>query len=490
MLHLLRLPWPGCLPLLRWLPGFSGCVLLFTLASPAVFAQPSQTQQLVTLEAFFAQIMQHHPVARQAALLPEQARQEIRMARGSFDPNLSSSYYAKEFGERAYFSLWDNLLKVPVWYGTDLKLGYERNEGGFLNPEDATPSNGLSYIGITVPLGQGWLIDERRSILRQAQLLPTLAQADQLKLLNKLLLQAAKDYLDWYYHYQRQQLFTEGISLATVRLQAVRERVKQGDLAAIDTVEAAMEVQNREVQRLQAAVDAQNYRLIVSNYLWRENDQPAELTPQAIPALTPAELSVLPASQLPALLQAAQTNHPDLVKLEAKQQQLAIERRFAADKLKPKLNLDYNLLEKGRGFNGETFTRPHLETNYKIGVKFSYPLFLRQERGKLQTTRLKQEQNRLEQQQTTREVLTGVQTAYNELQALETQLRLQEQLVASAQVLQQGEQARFEGGESSLFMINSREQSLLSQQVKLYELRTKYAKARTTLQWAAGRVGE
>jgi len=74
------------------------------------------------------------------------------------------------------------------------------------------------------------------------------------------------------------------------------------------------------------------------------------------------------------------------------------------------------------------------------------------------------------------------------LQALEEQLLLQERMVANALTLRNGEQTRFENGESSLFLINSREAKLLDAQVKLYSLRTKYAKARTTLYWAAGEI--
>ena len=71
---------------------------------------------------------------------------------------------------------------------------------------------------------------------------------------------------------------------------------------------------------------------------------------------------------------------------------------------------------------------------------------------------------------------------------LEVYILRQEQLVQQSQVLLQAEQTRFEAGESSLFLTNSREMSLLSNEVKLYELRAKYAKNKIFLLWAAGRV--
>jgi outer membrane protein TolC len=91
---------------------------------------------------------------------------------------------------------------VPVWIG-ELKAGYERNQGQYVNPEYRTPNEGLAYAGVSVPLpiSQGFFIDARRNTLRQAQLFRDIAEADRVKEINKLLLSAAKDYWNWYYAY-------------------------------------------------------------------------------------------------------------------------------------------------------------------------------------------------------------------------------------------------------------------------------------------------
>jgi outer membrane protein TolC len=116
------------------------------------------------------------------------------------------------------------------------------------------------------------------------------------------------------------------------------------------------------------------------------------------------------------------------------------------------------------------------------------PLFLREERGKLQLTKAKQQANSLELVQTAREVENNLLAAYNEWQSLEEQIRFQEQMVANANTLRNGEVTRFQNGESSLFLVNSREMKLVEAQVKLYSLITKYAKAKTLLYWSAGQI--
>ncbi|WP_345071024.1 TolC family protein, partial [Hymenobacter fastidiosus] len=195
-----------------------------------------------------------HPVARQAGLLPERALQEVRFARGQFDPAATSKYYGKTFGGKDYFHDWDAQLRVPLWFGADVKAGFERGVGTFVNPESSTAPVGLSYVGLSVPLAQGLLIDERRAAVRQAQALQGLAEAERRGALNKLQLQAAKDYWDWTLSYQRQELLRQNTELAAVRFRAVRERVRYGDLAAIDSVEALTELQNRQAALVQGRV--------------------------------------------------------------------------------------------------------------------------------------------------------------------------------------------------------------------------------------------
>ncbi|MCJ8166963.1 TolC family protein [Pontibacter sp. E15-1] len=460
--------------------------LLLTLGMSGAIAQAQDSVQVLALPDFHQLILQYHPVASQAALLTEQARQELRIARGALDPVIASKVYRKEFGGKEYYNLWNNTLRVPLWFGPELKAGYEKNSGALLNPENSTPSNGLSSVGISVPLGQGLFIDERRAIIRQARLTQDIAEAEKVKLINKLLLQATKDYWDWLLYYRQVQLYEESVELARFRLASVRARVEEGDLAAIDTVEALTEMQSRQVLLQDAAMSYNNARLMVATHLWAANEVPLELQESTIPALTGSELSPLPLDSLRQLLDEARTNHPDLRKLSLKGEQLQIERQFAADKLKPKLNAEYNLLQKDFYLEPEALDRQFMGENYKLGLSFSLPLFLREERGKLQLTKAKQQANSLELTQTTREIENNLLAAYNEWLALEEQIRLQQQMVNNATTLRNGEVIRFQNGESSLFLVNSREMKLLEAQAKLYTLRTKYAKAKTYLYWAAG----
>jgi outer membrane protein TolC len=289
--------------------------------------------------------------------------------------------------------------------------------------------------------------------------------------------------------YNKWRLLEQGQQLALVRFEGIKQRALQGDVPSIDTVEAIIAVQNLQVMASQALVEYKNSSLVVSNFLWTENNTPLEITNEAVPSLTGNENVITESSSLERLIQQAQTNHPELVKIRVKLSQLNIERRFLVDKFKPKINLEYNMIQKGFPIAEEAFNSAYLSNNYKFGVGFSFPVFLRNERGKLQLNALKQTEMNLDLQQSGREISNQIQASYNEIVALQQQVTLQEEMVNNAEILRNGELELFNNGESSMFLINSREMYLITNRIKLFELRAKHAKAKIILQWAAGNIG-
>lgn len=468
-------------------------LLLLTFSAYLIYggeagAQPAapERDRVLALGDFYGLILSNHPLARQASNLPEMARREIRTARGAFDPVLKSDYDEKRFDEKNYWSIWQSKLQVPVWFGTDLKIAYDNNNGNFLDDNLKVPEGGLSYVGLTLPLGQGLLIDQRRATLRQAQLGASMAEAERVKVINKLLLQAAKDYWDWAFTWNRYLLHVESLRLAEVRFEAIRERVLFGDLPAIDSLEAFIEVQNRENIRSQSLMEFNNARLIAETYLWNNLNEPVQLDSSVVPVVDVSDVDTISAIQLNVLREFARMNHPELVKIGVKIDQLQIERRWATEKLRPKLNVDYNFLRAGSEPWQNIDQGWTMNNNYKLGVNFSVPLFLREERGKLGLTKLKIQQTTFEQQQLRRDIEIQVQTSWNELLAMREQINVQAQQVVNAGRMLDGEQFRFSAGESSIFLINARENALINSRIKLVELRTKYAKSKAFLYWSAG----
>ncbi len=449
--------------------------------------QPADTVVFTAAE-YFEAVVRYHPVVRQAALFPEQARAEIMEARGAFDPKLVSAYDRKEFGNKLYYDRWQNSLTVPIQMaGIDLKVGYDRAVGTFVNPELSTANTGLALVGVNVPIGQTLLIDGRRTALRQAQTGVNLAEADRRKQVNKALFEAAKAYWNWFLAYRTYQLVDEGLQLATVRFGGTRQRALVGEAAPIDTTEALITVQDRQVQFQQATVDLQNARLQLSVFLWGANNLPIDLPPNVVPQ--PNTDQNLNEAVVQNLLSQALQNHPELLSLEAKTAQNQLEERFRRALIQPQVVLNASLLSRTpdvlANYDWSDFRSFGLD-NHKIGFDLVLPLFLRKERGKLRQVQIKGQQLVLERQQLTRDIQTDIQTARNEILTLGQQLAVQSQAVANQRRLVRAEQQRFELGESSLFLVNTRESKLIDLGVKLAEIRAKYQKAIANLWYVAG----
>ncbi|MCD0488814.1 TolC family protein [Pedobacter sp. MC2016-14] len=470
---------------------------LLLLAGKMSFAQPQKpikvetvadTGKRFSLEDLQVMVFRYHPIIKQAALLGESARANVLQSLGYFDPELKAGFGRKLFGDTEYYNKWNSELKIPLWLaGADLKVGYDRNVGTYVNPESRTNSQGLSAIGLSIPLGQGLLIDARRNTLRQAKIMVQYAEADQLKEINSIWYTVAKDYWNWYYAYKQFELVNEGLDLAERRLKALNRQMLLGDKPQIDSVEAYITVQERMIQKEKTAIELQNARLVLSNHLWNESGNPLELPLEALPQQVSESIRQPNPLILDTLLGRAADEHPELVKLRSKGAQLEIERSYRQELLKPKLNITGNLISSRTDFNS---TIPGYYdfnwSNYKLGLEFAFPLFLRSERGKLREVKIKQQELNYDVQQFGREIKNNIRAAYNDLSAYASQLSVQVRSIENQQILVNGENQKFSLGESTLFLINSRETKLIDMKIKKESMVAGYQKTLAELYYKAG----
>jgi len=458
-------------------------LLLFSAMVSFSCAKAQDSLFVLSEQEFLTSVLANHPVASQAALLTEMALQDIRAARGNFDPKWQTSFNEKTFGNTPYWSIWSHELKVPVWTNTDLKAGYDKANGTYLPEDLSNTSGGLLYAGVSLPVLQGLLTDTRRIALRQAQLMPALAQAEKVKVINKLLLESAKGYWSWSNSYRQLMLSEEGVGLATFRFDAIRQRVLGGDAAPIDSVEALIALQTRENDLRSLKAEFANSTLALSVFLWSAEGEPLELNVGVVPETT-VNIAPLADDELQRLLAQAQQSHPELIKLDVKRQQLELDRKLAAEMLKPYLGFNYNLLSYSTtpSISEHVFFR----NNYKMGLDASFPLFLRKERSKLALTKLKISSNDFDIITAARGVENEILSVFNNLAATLDIVDNQREIVRNYETLREGELQRFANGESSLFLVNARENTLLDAKSKLIKSETEYQKLFYTLYWAAG----
>ncbi|UZO82457.1 TolC family protein [Aquimarina sp. ERC-38] len=438
-------------------------------AIPGLFAQ-EEPKEVLTYKDYMNQVKKFHPVVKQANLLTDIGDAQVQQARGDFDPKLEAYYDRKDFKDIEYYDILNATFKIPTWFGVELKANFEQNQGEFLNPQLNVPEEGLFAAGVSVPLAQGLLINKRMASLRKAKFYREQNRADRDLLVNEVLFEASLAYFSWLRYYNETQIYEDFLENASVRLTGIRTRARLGDIAAIDTVEAKIAVQNRQLSLEQAKISQIKAALELSNYLWIQDNIPVELLPDVIPEqninlIINNELNLDILDRDAIILE----NHPKMRSLANKIGALEVERRLQLNTLLPKINVNYNFIT-----STPDLLSTYNENNYKAGVTFSFPLFLRKERGSLRIARYELQDQEYERTTVSTQLTNKIDASFNTLDALKVQLELITDIVSNYQVLLSAEERKFSFGESSLFLINSRESKLIDARLKSNELQNKY----------------
>ncbi len=462
-------------------------VIMFLALLLSINANSQDSLKNLSSQQVMEIVKQFHPVAKQADIFIEKSKADITIAKGMFDPVLKNELAQKTFDGTDYYLYNRPELSIPTWFGVEVTAGVENLSGSRTSPEETKGET--SYFGISIPLAKNLLMDKRRAALQSAKIYRTASEAEKRNMLNNLLLDAMKSYWNWAQQYQVYKILTHAVTVNQKRVQLVRTAFLLGDRPAIDTTEALTQLQNFELMQSQAGLDFQNAGLDLSVYLWTAETQPYNLPATIIPAadLQTINLNAATIPDLYELLTIARLNHPELVLYNYQLDILAVEKKLKFQELLPLVNFRYNQL--GKGYNVlKTATGPMFENNFQYGLSFGIPLRLSQGRGEYRKAKLKITETQLQQSHKQLQVENKVKSYYNELVALKSQLSLQEKAYRNYYTLQRGEEIRFQAGESSLFLINARENKTLEALQKLQELKAKFFKTENMLQWASGNL--
>ncbi|MFV8224309.1 TolC family protein [Christiangramia aquimixticola] len=409
-------------------------------------------------EEYLEMVKMYHPVVKQAKLLGDQGEADLLKARGGFDPKLEAGYNRKDFKDSRYYDLFNSTFKIPTWYGVVLKAKFEKNEGVYLNPQNKVPEEGLFAAGISVPVGQGLWINERMAALKKAKAYRQQTRAEQQLAVNVILYEASLAYFEWFSKYKELYLYQSFIENAERRYNAILKSFQAGDKPAIDTLEANIQIQDRMLSLEQAQLEFFKASMNLGTFLWADENTPLELQEQVYPSpgLGEDSMEIVGLS-----FEEELAGHPKLRSLEYKLEILDVDKRLKANKLLPKLDLEYNFLSA----DPDIF-RGYVNENYKIGFNFSIPLFLRKERGELKLSQLKLENAELELISQELELRNKIRSLREQFASYLEQVEMINALVDSYTSMLKAEERKLELGESSVFLVNTREKSLISARLK------------------------
>ncbi|WP_309609556.1 TolC family protein [Flavobacterium sp.] len=439
-------------------------VFVFTLKS---FAQ--EIPKEFTYNEYLGYVKKYHPLVKTANLELNKAQANLMMARGGFDPKIQVDFDKKQFKDSDYYSILNSSFKIPTWYGIELKASFDNNEGIYLNPENTVPNQGLTSFGINIPLGQGLFINQRMADLRKAKIQLQLSNAERKLQAIQVLYDASVAYFNWKKNYNEVKLYQTYASNAEIRFKGTKSLIEQGDKPAIDSTEAGIIVKNRLLSLEDSNLKLTKSKLELSNFLWLENNIPLELSDALIPE-EKLEFTIQETLRTNDLLNQdfTITNHPKINALQSKIDILTVEQKLKANLLLPKIDVGYSYLSEPSYIDNYQFK------DYKVGLNFYFPLFLRKERGNLKLAKLKVQETVFELDLEKVQLTNKINAQKIEIQSLTRQKNLINSLVKDNLTMLTSEERLFSFGESSMFLINTRENNLVSAQLSQIALENRF----------------
>ncbi|MBM3427159.1 MAG: TolC family protein [Bacteroidetes bacterium] len=445
---------------------------LFSFSVVLLFPLQIHSQEL-TIQEYLLWVLKDHPMAQNAELNVQRGDAQFLQAKGVFDPVIVSKWKEKFYQGEDYYNTAENAVVYQSPFALSMVGQLDLNNGDYLNPEMYTGKDGLMTLGFQLPILQGLVIDEKRLAVRRAEQIQAMAILEKQMALNDLLFQSTMMYVEWVIAEKRKVIAQDIANTAEDRYLATKQRFFGGDRPAMDTLEARAQWQSREIFLQEAALQVVKSRLALVAFVEEKNERKNILSLSILPQGN--TLDILPLYKPSGMLEFGLANHPELSWYSSKITLLNWEERWKREKLKPKLNIQYNLLSKGMSDGSDVSFSTQ---NYRWGLEMALPIFLRDARGDLQLQKLKIQEAENDQEWKRSQLNQKAMALEQQERIVRDQFVMYNQNVNLYQRLLEAEQIKFQGGESAVFMVNQRENAWLENQLKALEYERKWMETR------------
>ena len=441
----------------------------------ASISAPVAPPQL-TLEAVLADLEGRHPQFAIAAAKLEGAAGKQRAARGGWDPVFSTKSDWVLEGYYPYRVIDVSLHQATPLWGASVGAGFRHSQGslpiykGYLQTQDG----GEIYAQLKVPLLRGGAIDGRRANIRLADRGADVARCEQADVSLRLRRDAAWAYWAWAAAASQARVEDELLTLAQTRQAQIAAMVEQGELPDIERIDNQRAILQRR-ERLQAAGRRARAAAIKLSLFWRTSEglprvAEAASAPAQLPS-PPAELGLDVDQDIAAALE----KRPDLRGLIRRQAAAATQVSLADNNILPKLDFLAGIAHELHHSDKE-------KAALEIGARLSLPLALREGRGKAQAARAEAGRLALERRYLQDRLVTEVQDVHSQLATTAARWQIIFEEVAVAHAVETAERSRLREGESSILVVNLREQARADAAKKLIEVAADFWSAWGTYQ--------
>jgi outer membrane protein, heavy metal efflux system len=454
-------------------------LFLFALFSPV---RAYGSEQILDLEDFLDSVLERFPLIVAAEQERFIAEGRMRTALGAFDVTWRNRAMIRPLG---FYEVrrFDSMLEKPAeTLGMNLFAGYRRGTGHFpvYEGKDVTTDGGEFRAGVELPLMRNRDIDQRRGGLRTADLGMSLAEQSIALQKIDVVLRASFAYWNWVATGKTTEIIKSLLVTAQLRDDGIRERVLQGDLPEFERKDNLRNVLERESQLVRAERNFQEASIQLSLFFRDERGNTILPIKNQLPrAFPPAVLpDVMDENEL---YERALRSRPELRTIQLEQDQNTVEIELAENEFSPRLDF---LMEVSKDVGGRDRTREQAEL--ESGFFFEVPIERRQARGRMESARAKALQITNQEKFFREQILADVQDALSAIRNAKGQIEIVQQEVKFAEELEEGERIRFRAGESTILIVNLREQATADTAVRRVDALAEYHKSEALLKASIG----
>ncbi|AEG01633.1 TolC family protein [Methylomonas methanica] len=377
----------------------------------------------------------------------------------------------------------DVSLEQPTpFMGATFFGGWRRGSGDYpvYEGKSQTADDGEVRLGVNIPLWRNRDIDSRRAKLQQAELGKLIASHEYDQALLEVRRLASQRYWDWLMAGQRLKVADRLLQIAEARNAGILERAAAGDIADFEALDNQRAILERRERRVAAQRLLEQSAIQLSMY-WRDTDgQPQlpdlSLMPDDFPDREPA-LDINPERAI----QTALDQRPELKRLGLQKRQTETELELQQNQRAP--GVDFSVMgAKDVGYSSQKINRDELY----LGLNVDIPLQQRVAGGRAQAASANLRRLKWDQQLLEDKINNEIQDALSAIKAARQRVQLSRQQWQAAEKLEQGEQSRFELGDSTLLFVNLREIANGDAALKVAETKATLFKAHADFQAALG----
>lgn len=430
-------------------------------------AQRAVSGGTLTLDEVVKAADERHPMIVVALRDVDAAQGDQLAAEGGFDPVWRASGTIAPVGGYRNGRV-DTVVEqpTPLW-GTSVFAGYRIASGMETFPiydqKLATNQFGEVRAGVRVPLLRDGPIDRRRATITRTTLGVDIAKLEVTRQRIEIVRLAAHRYWDWVSAGRRLSIAREWLSLASKRDDDIASRARSGDVAEIDRTEN----QRTMLQRRAAVVSAERALFEAGTELsmFYRDDKGAPVVPDVsrLPSVIP-DVSGIDALDPKVAEVQAYARRPELSTIDAQRTQARVELDLARNQRLPAVDVVV-AGSKDFGPGDPKWDKPAVEVSLVVDI----PLLARPARGRAdsaEATRAKLDQRERFMKE---RIGVDIRNAWMALRTAKDRADLAREELRIAEALEKAEFDKFNAGDSTLLIVNLREQAAAEAAIRLVD---------------------